>query len=240
MGNIDSQIRDMGNACNDAWNRVDEIAQETGSKFNDCGNDMNKFFQETGNKCNDFGNDMNKFFQETGSKCNDFGNDMNKFFQETGNKCNDFGNDMNKCYQEIGNIIYVVFANVGSKIIYFFMNIDEKSLQNAVLYIAATIRMTSLIGGPLIRAITMIADASTNSTAATDYLKGCPMSGAFCGSKLSKKGVNYATYQSIGNFLAKKLSCSKKNVCMIILDIIGFCIYGIIDTQTAQLISAEN
>ena len=226
MGNIDSQIRDMGNACNDAWNRIDDIAHV-------C-------IQETGSKCNDFGNDMNIYFQETGSKCNDFGNDMNKFFQETGSKCNDFGNDMNKCYQEIGNIINVVFANVGSKIIDFFVNIDEKSLHNAVLYIAATIRMTSVIGGPLIMAITMIADASTNSTAATDYLRGCPMSGAFRGSKLNKKGVNYVTYQSIGNFLAKKLSCSKKSVCMIMLDIIGFCIYGIIDTQTAQLISAEN
>ena len=101
-----------------------------------------------------------------------------------------------------------VFLNFGSRIVYFCINLDGIFLRNAVLCVAATIKMTSVIGGPLIMAITMIADAATNSTAATDYLSDCPMNGALTiprGSKLNKKGVNYDRYQSVACYILRKI-----------------------------------
>ena len=151
----------MGNACNDAWNQIDDIAQATGNK------------------------------------CHEFGNDMNDFFHETGNKCDEFGKNMND-----------VFLNFGSKIVYFCINLDGKFLRNAILYVAATLKMTSVIRGPLIMAIMMIADAATNSTAATDYLNDCPMNGALTiqrGSKINKKGVSYDRYQSVACYILRKI-----------------------------------
>ena len=155
------------------------------------------FFHETGNKCDEFGKNMNDFFHETANKCDEFGKNMNDFFHETGNKCNEFGKNMND-----------VFLNFGSRIVYFCINLDGIFLRNAVLCVAATIKMTSVIGGPLIMAITMIADAATNSTAATDYLSDCPMNGALTiprGSKLNKKGVNYDRYQSVACYILRKI-----------------------------------
>ena len=36
----------MGNACNDAWNQIDDIAQATGNKCHEFGNDMNFYFMK--------------------------------------------------------------------------------------------------------------------------------------------------------------------------------------------------